>query len=110
MPGFELNAVPGRNFHRAMLEWNLAPLRFERVGTPGFYLSWARPALFYSALTTNLDDSAIRQEVQSAGIQIDFQFTVLSRLEMTLSAGYAKGFGNSIIPDDEEFMLSLKIL
>jgi hypothetical protein len=29
---------------------------------------------------------------------------------MTLSAGYAKGFGSSIIPDDEEFMLSLKIL
>ena len=110
MPGFELNAVPGRNFHRAMLEWNLPPLRFTRVGTPGFYMSWARPALFYTALTTNFDDSAIRQEVQSAGIQIDFRFTILSRMSMTLSAGYAKGFGNDLIPDDEEFMLSLKIL
>jgi hypothetical protein len=29
---------------------------------------------------------------------------------MTLSAGYARGFGNDLIPDDEEFMLSLKIL
>ncbi len=110
MPGFEINAVPGRNFHRTMLEWNLPPLRFSRVGTPGFYLSWARPALFVNSLTTNFDDSAIRQKVQSAGIQIDFNFTILSRLGMTLSAGYAKGFGNSIIPDDEEFMLSLKIL
>jgi hypothetical protein len=63
-----------------------------------------------SALTTNLDDSTVRQEVQSAGFQIDFRFTILSRLNMTLSAGYAKGFGSSIIPDDEEFMLSLKIL
>jgi len=110
MPGFEINAVPGRNFHRTMLELNLPPIRFSRTGTPGFYLSWARPAVFVNSLTTNFDDSAIRQEVQSAGIQIDFRFTILSRMDMTLSAGYAKGFGNSIIPDDEEFMLSLKIL
>ena len=110
MPGFEINALPGRNFHRAMLEWNLPPVRFTRVGTPGFYLSWARPAIFFNALTTNFDDSASRQKVQSAGIQVDFRFTILSRLNMTLSAGYAKGFGNSLVPDDEEFMLSLKIL
>jgi len=110
MPGFQLNAVPGRNFYRSMLEWNLPPLRFKRVGTPGFYMSWARPALFFTTLTTNFDDSSIRQEVQSAGIQVDFRFTILSRMNMTLSAGYAKGFGNDLIPDDEEFMLSLKIL
>ena len=110
MPGFELNAIPGRNFHRAMLEWNLPPIRFSRVGTANFFLSWARPSVFYTALTTNLDDSAIRQEVQSAGMQIDFRFTVLSRMNMTLSFGYAQGFGNDLIPDDEEFMVSLKIL
>ena len=110
IPGFELNEVPGRNFHRAMLEWNLPPIRFERVGTPGFYLSWARPAVFVSALTTNLDDSAIRQEVQSAGAQVDFRFTMLSLLDLTLSLGYARGFGSSSIDDDEEFMVSLKIM
>ncbi len=110
MAGFEINQVPGRNFHRAMLEWNLPPYRFERVGTPGFYLSWARPALFVSMLSTNFDNSSLRQEVSNAGAQIDFQFTVLSRLSMTLSLGYAKGFGNSSILDDDEFMASLKIL
>jgi len=110
MPGFELNEVPGRNFHRAMLEWNLPPIRFKRVGTPGFYLSWARPAVFVSALTTNLDDSSIRQEVQSAGVQVDFRFTILSLLNMTLSLGYAEGFGGDDIADDNEFMVSLKIL
>ncbi|MDH3303664.1 MAG: hypothetical protein OEM50_03195 [Gammaproteobacteria bacterium] len=110
MPGFELNQVPGRNFHRAMLEWNLPPIRFKRVGTPGFYLSWARPAVFVSALTTNLDDASIRQEVQSAGVQIDFRFTVLSRMNMTLSFGYAEGFGGDTVADDNEFMVSLKIL
>ncbi|TFG40904.1 MAG: hypothetical protein E4H42_03270 [Chromatiales bacterium] len=110
MAGFELNELPGRNFHRVMLEWNLPPYRFERVGTPGFYMSWARPALFVSTLTTNFDDSSIQQEVSNAGIQIDFRFTILSRLDMTLSLGYAKGFGNSSILDDDEFMVSLKIL
>ena len=110
MPGFEIDAIPGRNFHRALLELNLPPLRFERAGTPAFYLSWARPALFVSYLTTNLDDSLIRDEATSAGLQIDFQFTILSRLDMTLSLGYAKGFGNSSILDDDEFMASLKIL
>ena len=110
MPGFDLNAVPGRNFHRAMLEWSLPPIRFRNVGGSKFYLSWARTALFVSALTTNFDDSSLRQEASSAGLQIDFQFTLLSRLEMTLSLGYAKGFGNSSILDDDEFMASLKIL
>lgn len=110
LPGFDLNEVPGRNFYRATLEWNLPPVRFNRVGMPGFYLSWARPALFVSALTTNLDDRSIRQEAQSAGLQIDFRFTILSRMDMTVSAGYARGFGNDPIVDDEEFMLSLKIL
>jgi hypothetical protein len=110
MPGFEINAIPGRNFHRAMLELNLPPLRFKRAGTTAFYLSWARPALFVSYLATNLDDSELRNEVTNAGLQIDFQFTILSRLNMTLSLGYAKGFGNSSIMDDDEFMASLKIL
>ena len=110
MPGFELNRVPGRNFHRAMLEWNLPPIRFKRVGTPGFFMSWARPSIFVTSLMTNLDDSALKQEVTNAGIQVDFRFTILSRLNMTLSLGYARGFGNGAILDDEEFMASLKVL
>ncbi len=110
MPGFDLNEIPGRNFYRGMIEWNLPPVRFKRVGTPRFYLSWARPALFVSSLTTNLDDSAFKQEAQSAGLQVDFRFTILSRMDMTLSLGYAKGFGSSPIEDDDEFMASLKIL
>ncbi len=110
MPGFELNEIPGRNFHRAMLELNLPPIRFKRVGNGSFYLSWARTALFVTSLTTNLDDNAIKQEVTNAGIQVDFRFTVLSRLNLTLSFGYAKGFGSGSIADDDEFMVSLKIL
>lgn len=109
LPGFELNEVPGRNFYRGMLEWNLPPVRFERVGTPGFYLSWARPALFVTSLVTNFDSSEIRQDAGSVGIQVDFRFTILSRMDMTLSIGYAEGlYGESETSD--EFMVSLKIL
>jgi hypothetical protein len=109
MPGFDLNAVPGRNFYRAMLEWNLPPMRFRNVGGSKFYLSWARTALFASNLITNLDNSQIRLDTQSYGIQIDLRFTVMSRLNMTLSTGYAKAFGNNSFNDDE-WMVSLKIL
>jgi len=110
MPGFELNTIPGRNFHRAMLEWNLPPVRFSRAGTANFYTSWARPSVFVSSLVTNLDDSALRQEFTNVGAQVDFRFTVKSRYALTLSFGYAKGFGDDSIPDDDEFMVSLKIL
>ena len=109
MPGFELNAIPGRNFHRAMLEWNLPPMRFRNIGTSRFYLSWARTSLFASYLTTNLDSTVIQQNTNNYGIQIDFQFTVMSRLKMMLSAGYAKAYGNDSFTDDE-WMVSLKIL
>ena len=110
MPGFELNEIGGRNFAKTMLEWNLPPLRFERAGRPGFFFSWARTSLFASHLTTNLDDSAGRQELQSAGIQVDFLITILSRLNMTLSFGYARGFGDNLVEDQDEFMVSLKVL
>ena len=109
LPGFELNAIPGRNFYRGMLEWNFPPIRFERAGTSNFYLSWARPALFASALATNVDDDALRYNARDIGLQIDFHFTVMSRFDMTLSTGYAKGYGEGSFSDDE-FMISLKIM
>ena len=110
MPGYELNEIGGRNFAATMLEWNLPPLRFDRAGKPGFYMSWARPAIFARHLTTNLDDSAIRREVQNVGMQVDLRFTIMSRMDMTLSLGYARGFGDNVVEDQDEFMVSLKIL
>ena len=110
MPGFELNEIGGRNFARTMIEWNLPPVRFERVGRPGFFFSWARTSFFASHLATGLDDSAVRREVQNAGIQVDFLITILSRMNMTLSFGYARGFGDDVLEDDDEFMVSLKVL
>lgn len=109
MPGFEIDALNGRSFVKGMVEWNLPPLRFEKLGTPGFYGSWIRPALFTTALATNPESDAASVDAYNVGLQFDLQLQVLNRLPMMLSFGYARGFegdGNG----EDEFMLSLKVL
>ena len=108
-PGLEINEVGGTNYARALAEWNLPPLRFRGAGTPSFYLTWLRPAVFASVLVTNADESALRRTISNAGAQLDFRLGLLSRLELTLSAGYAAAF-ESGQPTRHEGMLSLKIL
>jgi hypothetical protein len=108
-PGLEINELGGRSFARAMLEWNLPPIRFRRVGKPGFYLTWARPAVFATALVTNPDQPSLRRTIGNVGSQLDFRLGVLSRLEMTLSAGYAVAFESGRARRSEA-MLSLKLL
>ena len=108
-PGTELNEIGGRNFVKTTAEWNLPPVRFRRVGSAGFYLTWARPALFATLLATDLDDTSVRRTLTNVGGQVDFRFTVLSTLDMTLSAGYAAAFEDGFRPRLEG-MLSLKVL
>jgi hypothetical protein len=92
-----------------MLEWNLPPVRFERAGSPGFYASWLRPAVFATALVTDPDDGDFRQEAYDVGLQLDLQLQVMHRLPMMLSVGYAHGFeGNGAGKD--EWMVSFKVL
>jgi len=108
-PGFEIDELAGRSFGKSVLELNLPPLRFEEVGSPGFFLGSARPALFVGALAAKPADGSERRTVYNAGAQVDLSFTVLHRLNMTLSLGYAAGFEDGEKVDDE-WMLSLKIL
>jgi len=108
-PGFEIDEVGGRSYARAMLEWNLPPLRFRSIGTPANYLSWARPALFASVLVANPEHPTLRREVRNLGAQLDLQFYVMHALDMTLSLGYAVGYEDGAA-DREEFMASLKVL
>lgn len=108
-PGFEINALHGRTFGKAMLELNLPPLRFEKLGSPGFYGSWIRPAVFTSALVTDPDSAELRDDAYNVGLQLDLQLQVLHRLPMMLSFGYARGFGGNGAGEDE-FMVSLKVL
>jgi WD40-like Beta Propeller Repeat len=109
VPGLQLNELGGRNFAKSMIELNLPPWRFSRLGTPGAYLTWMRPSLFAGAVGTNLDQPAIRRVVTDVGAQADFRFTLLSNLDMTLSVGGAVAFENGGGPR-REAMVSLKVL
>ncbi|MGD8636678.1 MAG: hypothetical protein PVI48_09435, partial [Gammaproteobacteria bacterium] len=107
LPGFDIDDINGRTFARSTLEWNLPPVRFRRVGTRDHYLSWARPAIFAMGLVTNPEDND-NEDYYNVGAQVDFQFTILSRMDMTLSLGYAWGFQDG--SNEQDFMASLKIL
>ncbi len=109
MPGFKLDALNGKSLVKSMLEWCLPPLRFEALGSPGFYVSWARPELFVGAVETDPDSRAFRRGAQDVGAQIDFQLQVMHRRLMMLSAGVARGFGGGGL-GRTEFMLSLQVL
>jgi len=108
-PGAELNEIGGRNFAKAMVELALPPLRFARLGKPGFYMTWIRPALFAGVVGTNLDAPAIRRAATNVGAQFDLRFTVLSNLDMTISLGGAIAFEHGFLPR-REAMVSLKVL
>jgi hypothetical protein len=107
-PGFDNNDIRGRTYWRSMLEWNLPPIRFRRAGTPSFFLTWARPAIFGSALVTD-PEQGDSDTYGNLGAQVDFRMQMLSRLDLTLSVGYARGLADGSF-DRNEFMLSLKIL
>lgn len=105
----ELNSIAGVNFGKALVEWILPPIRFRSAGISSFYLTWIRPTLFSSAITTNIDDSGSRSNFYNTGAQLDMQFNVLSNLKLTFSAGFALAFQIDGHPT-KEWMFSLKIL
>jgi hypothetical protein len=109
MPGFGIDALAGKSLIKGLLEWSLPPLRFEALGSPGFYVSWARPELFVGALETDVGTSAARQSARDFGAQVDFQLHVMHRQPMMLSIGAARGYGAGGL-GTTEFMLSLQVL
>jgi hypothetical protein len=108
LPGFEIDEVAATDFVKSVAEWNFPPVRFREVGTPGFFLSHIRPAVFVAHLIADPGE-AFERSLTSAGLQLDLGFTIAHRLPMTFSVGYAAGFesGNKL---DDEWMVSLKIL
>jgi hypothetical protein len=108
-PGLEINEVGGRNFAKAMVEWNLPPVRFRSAGRPALYLNWLRPALFGGVLQTNLDQHGeLRRTVSMVGGQLDLKVVLFTNMPSILSFGYATAFEEN--GSSDEVMISLKLL
>ena len=90
-PGIEIDEAGGTNYTKAVLDWSLPPLRFRRLGSPGFYASYLRLSAFGGVLRTNLDLSG-GEAFANAGAQADLQFQLLTQQSFTLSAGYAQAY------------------
>jgi hypothetical protein len=108
-PGVEIDQIVGTSFAKALLDWNLPPIRFRRVGKPVFYATWVRASLFGGGIVTDLDRSAYRATIGNFGAQADLRLTMLVQQQLTLSCGYARAFGRNRRLSDE-WMVSLKIL
>jgi hypothetical protein len=106
-PGFEIDEITAHNFGKAMLEWNLPPIR-PRAGSRRANVNWIGASLFGGVLASDIDHQRLRREYTTAGIQVDTRFTVLTHLQFTLSLGAAYGeenHGESV----DEYMFSLKL-
>jgi hypothetical protein len=108
-PGFEIDQVAARKFAKLTGEVNLPPLRFAEVGTPIFYLSYARPALFGGTMLLDAPNGR-GYRLTNVGAQVDLAFTVALRLPMVFSVGVARGFGDKDIDGKTEWLASLKIM
>jgi hypothetical protein len=107
-PGFEIDEIAARRFAKITGEVNLPPIRFAEVGTPVFYLSYIRPAVFAGAMAVNAPDGR-NHRYMDLGTQLDLNFTVALRLPMVFSVGVAGGFEDGHYRKTE-WLASLKIM
>jgi hypothetical protein len=108
LPGFEIDEISARNFFKSVVELNLPPIRYSNLGTPSLYLGSTRAAVFAGTLFAD-PGMTTERTLHTLGIQVDWNFTLVHRLPMTLSTGYAAGFedGEKI---SDEVLISLKIM
>jgi len=107
-PGVEIDQISAHNYAKALIELNLPPLVFTRLGTPSLFANWASLAIIGGGIATNLDRSQDRENFGTVGAQLDIRLVALSLHQFTLSVGYAKAF----LPGgqrSDEFMGSFKI-
>jgi hypothetical protein len=107
-PGFSIDEIAARRFARVTGEVNLPPVRFAEVGTPAFYLSYVRPAVFAGAMATQAPDLG-NHRYYDVGAQLDLNFTIALRLPMVLSVGAAGGWADGRYRKTE-WLASLKIM
>ena len=107
-PGFQIDEIAARKFARLTGEFNLPPVRFAEVGTPAFFLSYVRPAVFAGAMATQAPDLS-NHRYYDVGAQLDLNFTIALRLPMVFSVGAAGGWADGHYRKTE-LLASLKIM
>ena len=107
-PGFQIDEIAARKFARLTGEFNLPPVRFAEVGTPAFFLSYVRPAVFAGAMATQAPDLTSHR-YYDVGAQLDLNFTIALRLPMVFSVGAAGGWADGHYRKTE-WLASLKIM
>lgn len=107
-PGMELNQVGATDYAKTMVEWNLPPKRFRRLGSTYLYCNWVRLTMFTSVMGTDMASDAQRV-LGNVGMQMDFKIAIASYLNTTFSVGtaVAKDRGGRT---SQELMISLKLL
>ena len=107
-PGFSIDEIAARRFAKLTGEINLPPVRFAEVGTPAFFLSYVRPAVFAGAMATEAPEGG-GHHYYDVGAQLDLNFTIALRLPMTFSVGAAGGWADGHYRKTE-WLASLKIM
>jgi hypothetical protein len=107
-PGFEIDEIAARRFAKLTAEVNLPPVRFAELGSPAFFLSHLRPAIFAGAMATK-DPEGKSHDYMNVGGQLDLNFTVALRLPMVFSVGAAAGWADGDYRKTE-LLASLKIM
>jgi hypothetical protein len=107
-PGFSIDEIAARRFAKLTGEVNLPPIRFAEIGTPAFFLSYIRPAIFVGGLEIEAPDRSTHRYAD-VGAQLDLSFTVALRLPMVFSVGAAGGWRDGHYRKTE-WLASLKIL
>jgi hypothetical protein len=107
-PGFSIDEIEARRFAKLTGEINLPPIRFAEVGTPAFFLSYIRPAIFAGGMATDAPDHS-SHHYANVGAQLDLAFTVALRLPMVFSIGAAGGWSDGHYRKTE-WLASLKIM
>lgn len=107
-PGFSIDEIAARRFAKLTGEVNLPPVRFAEVGTPAFFLSYVRPAVFGGFMATDEPDRS-SHHYADLGAQLDLNFTIAMRLPMIFSVGASGGWRDGHYRKTE-WLASLKVL
>lgn len=106
----EERSIVAKDFLKTMAEFVLPPVRFRKFGGLNLYSNWMQFSLFSSALIVKEPVFYGNNQFANAGAQLDMKIVLLSVMESTFSAGYARAWDLVSGQEYREFMISMKLL